>query len=127
MKNKKKWKKLYYHIRNLWGFKAMLYRHLMTVKNPIAVSDGRGGHTTEEIEDGTVYAAIIPLNAYELAKYKSVLPEVSCKLQTRFTSKITNETVLYYGTRRFEIIGVLNPLERNIKLELLAKETPDKN
>ena len=105
----------------------MLYRHLMTIKNPIAVSDGRGGHTTEEIEDGAVYAAIIPLNAYELAKYKTVLPEVSCKIQTRYTTKITNETVLYFSTRRFEILGVLNPLEKNIKFELLAKETPTKN
>lgn len=72
-----------------------------------------------------IWASIEPLRGEELYAAQQVQAEVTHKIRLRYSTDVANlnpKDQVIYGLRTFEILAVLNLLERNRELELLCKE-----
>ena len=49
-------------------------------------------------------------------------PITTHRITTRYWPNVTADMRLLYGTRIFTILSIINPEERNITLQILAKE-----
>ena len=97
-------------------------RHLITIKTVTKVADGMGGYTETEADFLTCRAAIWPVSAKEELQSDQVEMKVSHRIRIDWQSGVLPSMMIYFGTRKFEIISVINIDERNIILDLLAIE-----
>ena len=104
-----------------------LLRHKIQFKKPKKISDGRGGYKIEYEDLVKIWGAVHPLSASEIVKYKTVLPEVNCKIYVRYRSDINNETLGYRGNKKYQIYKPINPTEADRFMTILAKEVVEKN
>ena len=72
--------------------------------------------------DGSINAAIYPIRGNELVESMKLELVTTHKIRIRYMSGIKSDMVIYFGSRTFDIVQIINPAERNIYLELLAKE-----
>jgi len=97
-------------------------KHKITFKRPVKIKDSRGSWTESESEVFTTWGTIVSLNALEVQKYKAILPEIDRKVFIRYRTDIDSACVGYFGTKKYEILGIVNPAEENKMLKLLVKE-----
>lgn len=97
-------------------------KHRITFKRPVKTKDGRGSWTESESEILTTWGTIASLNALEVQKYMSILPQIDRKIFIRYRDDIDSTCVGYFGSKKYEILGVVNPTEGNKLLKLLVKE-----
>ncbi len=97
-------------------------RHHVEVQQATETQDEYGGMTLvwETIEQRT--ASIRPMGGRELFEAQQVVATASHEVRMRYTSTITPQLRLLFGTRIFEIGQVINVDERNRELVLLCTE-----
>ncbi len=99
-------------------------------KKPVKTKDGRGGWTSAYTIIDTVWGAIDSLKAFERSKYMSIYPGVDVKLIIRYHPTIAtfkSKCRAYFGTKYYDIKGMVNPGESNKFLEFVAIETVNKD
>jgi head-tail adaptor len=100
-------------------------RHLISLRNPgQPVPDGEGGHTIEPEEFATRYAEIA---AATVAGLERIAPGTVQSAATHVVTfdyhpSVTTKTTIGFGSRVFEVTGVVNPEERNIDTIALCTE-----
>ncbi len=84
--------------------------------------------SNEHIEDwkaiATVWAGFLDQHSgreYALADQQHA--EVTHQIEIRYRPGLNSKMRVMFGTRKFEIVSIANPQERNIKLILNCKET----
>ncbi len=85
-------------------------------------ADSVGQRTFTWTTFATVWAAIVPVSAREQEFAKSFGGDTSHKVTIRYRSGITRAIRILFGTRVLHVNGVLNPDERNVRLELFCAE-----
>ena len=70
----------------------------------------------------TVWGSIDPLSAREAIAAQTTLSETSHKATIRYLSTVTIKDTIEYGTRTFNINGIINTGEKNKELILLCSE-----
>ena len=98
--------------------------HKITIKTVSDASDGFGAAGTEtETTLATVWAAIWPISAREFIQSDKKTLDVTHRITIDYLSGLTADDVIYFGTRKFEIISIINHEERNIYQTVLGRET----
>jgi len=87
------------------------------------VSDEMGSFTETWGTIATVWAAMWPLSATETVQSMQIDMVVSHRVRIRYRSTFRPSWRLKFGNRYFNIVGILNPNERNEYLDILAKES----
>jgi len=70
----------------------------------------------------TIWADIRPMKAGELFKAQQVNTKIDTRIITRFRRDITTVERLKFGTRYFNVLGVIDPEEKHRELQLLCEE-----
>lgn len=97
-------------------------RHRLTLKTVTTSKDSFGGTIEAEATFATVWGAVEPLAGRELMVAQQMQSEVTHKITIRYLAGLTSEMHLYFGTREFQILSVLNSQERDIEMVLMCKE-----
>lgn len=70
----------------------------------------------------TVWARIEPTRGREYQEAQRVRPELTYKITTRYHENITQDMVIQYREKYFQIISVINAGEKNTELEIICIE-----
>lgn len=75
----------------------------------------------------TVYAKVAPLRGRELIAAQQVASEVTGTIQIRYRAdlSITSADRVLYGSRAYDILAVVDPLEEHTELLLYVREGPN--
>tara|TARA_R110002110_G_scaffold250289_1_gene466390 strand:+ start:103 stop:429 length:327 start_codon:yes stop_codon:yes gene_type:complete len=97
-------------------------RHRVIIQTHTTTNDefGHPGRTWSDLD--TVWASVIPVSAREYQEGKQTVGEVTHRVVMRYRSGFDQADRLKFGTRLLEIVALINPLERNERLEILVKE-----
>ena len=102
--------------------KAGQLRHRCWIKQPTHTNDGYGGITTAWGTVTVCWGSLEPLKGREWVESGLENSEISGKFRMRHYSGVLPTMQLYFGTRTFEIVSVIDPFERHAELELMVKE-----
>ena len=98
-------------------------KHRITLRTPIETQN-RIGEVVKSYADGeTIWAGIVPKGALEKVTTDQRIAESDLDINIRYNSEITTEHRLIFGTRIFEITGIVNRDMANRELILFCKET----
>lgn len=105
---------------------SSLLRHRVTLQQPVLTPDGAGGYTRTWATVATLWAQIEPATqrgqSREIFADQHLEPAVTHHVTIRYLSGVTADMRLLYGTRVFAILAVTNKDERNVLLQILARE-----
>lgn len=109
------------------------YDKRVTIQTQIE-TDNEDGDTGLDWHDfKTVWASMHPMRGKQYTESKKLRPELTFKITIRYSQKIIDEWYknniglrLKYGTRRFEIMDIIDPDEANTELEIMCVEKVDK-
>ena len=97
-------------------------RQQIVIKTFTQVSDSLGGQTNTEATFTTAWAAILPVSTKEVLANQDLEMRTTHRIITDYVSGLLGDMVVYYGTRRFEILSIINRGERDIEYELICRE-----
>ena len=98
-------------------------RHRVTIQQATNIDNGAGDVVVSAWADvATVWAEVRPTSARERLAQQQVTQEVTHLVSMRWTPAIAKDRRLKFGTRIFNIGGIINVDERNIELRLLCSE-----
>lgn len=102
-------------------------RHLVRLEYlgaPVADSDGGFTSTPVDLSPAYAFASIEPATARTLERIAAgtVVSNASHIVSMRYHSGVTTKTQIVYGTRTFQVTGVINPEERNVTTVALCTE-----
>ena len=84
------------------------------------------GKTVQRLEPyKTVWASVEPLKGREYLESQKVQPELTYRITTRYHKGITPDTIIKYKDRELNIQNIINPHERNQRLEIYCTEKVD--
>mgnify|MGYP003319976012 CR=1 FL=1 len=97
-------------------------RHRVTIQSPTATVDTGGGRSIAWGTLKEVFADIQPVSASYKYKHGQETEEVTHKVIIRHRTDIGTNYRIKFGTRIFNIMGIINPDERDRFLELNCTE-----
>ena len=102
---------------------GQLRHRISIVRSPIGGGRSEFGEPVGgEVEVWSGRAAIESVSGLEAVQAQQVTAEVSHVLHTRYTALIEPSHEVHFGTRRFQILAVVDPEERRRELRITAKE-----
>lgn len=102
--------------------KAGILNKQVTLQTESRSSDSAGGATVTWGDTATVWAAIDPKSALERFEAEQLNAKVSHVITIRYRSGVTSAMRVKYGSRTFNILAPVNPLEKNEELRLECEE-----
>ena len=97
-------------------------RHQIEIQEKTAVSDGAGGQTETWSKLYELWAAIWPISAKETRENMRFETNITHNIRIRYREGITTAMIVVFGTRAFDIKGIINLEERNIWLDMVCNE-----
>jgi len=101
--------------------KAGDLRHKCWIKTP-TFANTAGTVTTTWGTATVCWGALMPLQGREWVESGMTNSEITGRFRMRYVSGVQPKMQLYYGSRTFEIVGVIDPEERHRELELMVRE-----
>ncbi len=98
-----------------------LLRHRINLLSPSADTDDDGQALPPTVFR-TVWSQIKPMSGSELYRAQQFTEDATIQVIIRYLPGVSAVMTVGYGTRTFQILAVLNELERNEQLTLLCKE-----
>ena len=100
-------------------------RHACVIEQQTTGSADEFGHPTE---DGWEtyrqwWARFEPTTSREFYRASQVQSDMTALIAGRYVPSVTSEMRVRFGTRKFNILGVINVEERGKELQLVCKET----
>lgn len=99
----------------------------VTVKKENKVPNGRGGFSTDEIDLGKRWAAILPISSRELAQFMQKEKEADTRIIMRSFSELDSSCVIYYKNYRYYVDQVIDRLNHSDYTELITRREVIKN
>ena len=96
-------------------------RHRCWIKEPTH-TNVNGAVTTTWGTVTVCWGSLWPLRGREWIASSLENSEISGRFRMRYVSGITPDMQLYFGSRTFEILSVIDPDEKHKELELMNKE-----
>ena len=99
-------------------------RHRIDIVTPVSgAQDGYGNaRETWTTLHATVPAAIVPTASREVYAGNKIDTIASHIVTIRYIAGITVKMRVKWGSRTFAIVGMVNPEERNVSLDLICQE-----
>ena len=97
-------------------------RHRCWIQEPTFTPDGYGRTTPSRGTVTICWGALEPLKGREWIESGLENSEITAKFRMRYFAGIDPTMQLYFGSRTFEIVSVIDPDERHKELELMLKE-----
>ena len=97
-------------------------RHRCWIKAPTHTGDGMGGVTTTWGTTCVCWGSLEPLKGREWFESSMVNSEISARFRMRYYPGVLPTMQLHFGSRTFEIVGVIDVGERHREYELMVKE-----
>ena len=97
-------------------------RHMVTVQEKTRVSDGMGAATETWSTFADVWAGIWPITAGEQIDNQQIEHQLTHRVQIRYLADLKSSMRVLFGSRILEIVSIINPDERNQRLDLLCTE-----
>ena len=111
---------------NSWDYKMVTsigrMRHRVTIQSPTATTDTGGGKSVAWGTLKEVFADIQPANTSYGTKHEQETETVTHKVVIRHRADIGTNYRIKFGSRIFNIVGILNPDERSKFLEISCTE-----
>lgn len=101
---------------------AGAFNRQLSVENQVSVPDGCGGFTSSYSVDSSLWAHLVPQKANVKVIGRANSVETTHKIMMRFRSGIKPGTRLVTGSRRFEVMTVIDPDETRKYLQCQAVE-----
>lgn len=95
----------------------------VTVQAITQTTDSQGGFTESWADVISLWASIEPMSDYEKFQAQQLQTNTTHKITIRYYSGITTKHRLLYGSRVFNIKGILNLNEQNAFMQLKCVET----
>ena len=98
-------------------------RHRVAIQNSTPSQDGYGddsNRTFSTVE--TVWGSVEPISGRELLNAQQIQAETTHRIRIRHTTNATSQSRILFKGRTFEIVSLINWMEKNCRLELLCKE-----
>ncbi|WP_436640006.1 phage head closure protein [Microbaculum sp. FT89] len=99
-------------------------RSRVTLQAPVDADDGAGGTTRSWQDVATLWARVEPLRASERVEAERIEAAVDIRVTIRWRPDVGPAMRLSFGTRVFEIRGLIDREERHRYLDCLCEETP---
>lgn len=99
-------------------------RHRLTIQEPTTALDQYGEAVKTWSTVATVWGSIEPLRMQEYFEAQQTQAKATHKIEVRYVQGISSTYRVMLGARIFEVTAVLNPQERNERLQMLAVEKP---
>lgn len=96
--------------------KAGDYKHRIILERRTA------GSLNTWAEVDTVWAAVEPLSGNQFYQNLVATTEVTGRVRIRYRTDIKPDWRLKFGTRIFNIVGIVNPKEENRELHIMYRE-----
>jgi SPP1 family predicted phage head-tail adaptor len=101
-------------------------RHRLVVNTMSSTQETTlGSWTLANTTDSTRWGSIEPISGRERIVAGQQVPEATHLIRMRYNTAVTPSDQLWYGSRVFEIMSVVNLDERNVVLECMCKELVD--
>ena len=97
-------------------------RNRITIQKKTVSRSGSGAEVVSWNTHVNAWASIEPLKGQEYLTAKMQESAVDVRIRIRYQTGITPAMQVLYGTRVFEIVSVINYLERNVELQLMCRE-----
>lgn len=99
-------------------------RHRLVIQQDSGTTQDASGQTTSNwTELLTVWASVQPVNGLERWRANQMQAETTHLITIRYLEAVTTKMRgLFQGTRTLEFLSVLNVDERNIEIQIQAKE-----
>jgi len=97
-------------------------RHRCWIKQPTHTEDGYGGVTTTWGTVTVCWGSLEPLRGREWVASGLENSDTTGRFRMRYYAGIDATMQLYFGSRTFEILSVIDPLERHKDMELMVRE-----
>ena len=94
----------------------------ITIQTKTNVADGYGSSTTTWVDTISVWAAMWPISANETIKNDKLRGDVTHRIRIWYRTGVTYKNRIKWGTKYYQVIGIINPNEENVYLDLLCKE-----
>src|SRR5690242_6032167 len=107
---------------------AARLRHSVTIERLAAGSpqqDAGGAPDESWTSFATTYAEIAPLRGRELFAAQQVNAEVTGTIRIRYREGVTSAMRVTFQGRHYDILAVVDPLERHQELLLYVREGPN--
>jgi SPP1 family predicted phage head-tail adaptor len=101
----------------------------ITIQYEVSTADGMGGFSVVWTDLSALWAAIWPVSAAEHVKSMQTSMEITHRIRIRYQRfKIKPSYRIKFkdtvgGARYFNIISIIDPNERQVMLDIIAKET----
>jgi len=89
---------------------------------PSPTRDSETGEFGAPVEFVTLFAAVSALTGRELEKAQQLVAEVTHSVNLCYLPGVNSAMTVFFRSRIFEILAVLDPDERQIELRLLCRE-----
>ncbi len=87
-------------------------RHRITIRTPTEVADGRGGVTRTFASHRVVWANVVPSQAFEALTGGQRQMTRTHRVQIRYRSDIDGDMEILFGSRTFQIVGIMDKMEK---------------
>ncbi len=104
---------------------ASRLNHRVSIEQVVLTADSAGGYTQSWNEFAEVWADIMPKRVNENLIGEKIDPSRKIVFVTRFLDGVTESMRINYEDRIFHIVGILNPYEENVLLEITAEEVAE--
>jgi SPP1 family predicted phage head-tail adaptor len=99
-----------------------ILRNRITLQSPVNTANGQGGFVTTWTDERTVWAAIWPTSAKERVEAMQMGLNTTHRIIIRYWPGVASSWRVKFGTRYFNILGIINHLEVNRLLDLTCEE-----
>lgn len=99
-------------------------RHRLALQAPTTTLDAYGEAIKVWGTVATVWGSVEPLRMQEYFEAQQTQAKATHRIDVRYVPGVSPDYRVVLGTRVFEVTAVLNPQERNERLQLLAVEKP---
>lgn len=97
-------------------------RHRIALQSSTPMQGEYGSEELVWSTYATVWASVEPLSGKELLNAQQQQAETTVRVRLRYLSTVTTEHRILYASRTFEIVSLINWMEKNKRIELLCKE-----
>ena len=97
-------------------------RHYINIQTVTRVRNGKGGSDKTWSDGINTWAAIYPMSADQVGKYRSIGVEANFFIKINGLDTVSEENRIRFGTRHFEILSVEDMQERRFTKLIVCKE-----
>jgi len=100
-------------------------KHKITIQEIISMKNTLGEPTQDWYTFMNAWARIVPIRANEYRAAQGLVEKITHTVTIRYTDGIESDMRILYGSRVFEIKGILDFNEEHKRLDLMCEELPN--